>query len=65
MNDEKEILHGAAAIAEYMTDLGFQMTTRRCFDWIATRKIPHKKVGSQIISTKSAIRREFIDLLTG
>jgi len=30
-----EILHGAKKIADYMRQLGFEMTERRCFDWVA------------------------------
>jgi hypothetical protein len=58
---ENDILHGAAKIAEYMTQLGFGMTTRRCFDWVAAGRIPHTKVGVQIISSKSAIRERFLE----
>ena len=54
---ENDVLHGAAKIAEYMKQLGFDMTTRRCFDWVASGRIPHTKAGVQIISSKSAIRR--------
>ena len=57
---ENDVLHGAGKIAEYMTQLGFDMTTRRCFDWVASRRIPHTKVGVQIISSKSAIRDRFL-----
>jgi hypothetical protein len=57
---ENDVLHGAAKIAEYMTQLGFDMTTRRCFDWVASGRIPHTKVGAQIISSKSAIRERFL-----
>jgi len=57
---ENDILHGAMKIAEYMTQLGFDMTTRRCFDWVASGRIPHTKVGVQIISSKSAIRERFL-----
>jgi hypothetical protein len=56
-----DILHGVARIAEYMTQLGFDMTTRRCFDWVAAGRIPHTKVGVQIISSKSAIRERFLE----
>jgi hypothetical protein len=55
-----DILHGAARIAEYMRQLGFDMTERRCFDWVASGRIPHTKVGVQIISSKSAIRERFL-----
>ena len=57
---ENDILHGVAKIAEYMTQLGFDMTTRRCFDWVASGRIPHTKAGVQIISSKSAIRERFL-----
>ena len=60
---ENDILHGAMKIAEYMTQLGFDMTTRRCFDWVAAGRIPHTKVGVQIISTRSAIRERFLDAI--
>ena len=36
------------------------MTDRRCFDWVAAGRIPHTKVGVQIISTKSAIQERFL-----
>jgi hypothetical protein len=57
---ENDVLHGVAKIAEYMTQLGFDMTTRRCFDWVAAGRIPHTKVGVQVISSKSAIRERFL-----
>jgi len=57
---ENDILHGASKIAEYMTQLGFDMTTRRCFNWVAAGRIPRTKVGVQIISSKSAIRERFL-----
>ena len=60
---ENDILHGVANIAEYMSKLGFDMTTRRCFDWVAAGRIPHTKVGVQIISTRSAIRERFLDAI--
>lgn len=37
------------------------MTERRCFDWVAAGRIPHTKVGVQIISSKSAIRERFLE----
>jgi len=40
--------------------LGFEMTERRCFDWVAAGRIPHTKVGVGIISSKSAIRERFL-----
>jgi hypothetical protein len=60
---EDDILHGAAKIAEYMSQLGFNMTTRRCFDRVAAGRIPHTKVGVQIISSKSAIRERFLEAI--
>ena len=57
---ENDILHGVAKIAEYMRWLGFDMPTRRCFDWVAAGRIPHTKVGVQIVSSKSAIREHFL-----
>ena len=60
---ENDILHGVAKIAEYMSNLGFVMTPRRCFDWVAAGRIPHTKVGVQIISSRSAIRERFIDAI--
>ena len=57
---EKDVLHGAKKIADYMRQLGFEMTERRCFDWVAAGRIPHTKVGIQIISSKSAIRERFL-----
>ena len=32
---ENDILHGVKKIADYMRQLGFEMTERRCFDWVA------------------------------
>jgi len=60
---ENDVLHGAAKIAEYMKQLGFDMTTRRCFDWVASGRIPHTKAGVQIISSKSAIRERFLEAI--
>jgi hypothetical protein len=60
---ENDVLHGVAKIAEYMSKLGFDMTPRRCFDWVASGRIPHTKVGVQIISTRSAIRERFLDAI--
>jgi len=54
------ILHGVKKIADYMRQLGFDMTERRCFDWVAAGRIPHTKVGVGIISSKSAIRERFL-----
>ena len=60
LNDiENDVLHGAKKIADYMQKLGFDMTERRCFDWVAAGRIPHTKVGVGIISSKSAIRERF------
>jgi hypothetical protein len=36
------------------------MSDRRCFDWVAAGRIPHTKVGVQIVSSKSAIRDRFL-----
>jgi hypothetical protein len=58
---ENDILHGVARIAEYMQQLGFEMTARRCFDWVAAGRIPHTKVGVQIISSRTAIRERFLE----
>jgi hypothetical protein len=63
INIESDILHGVARIAEYMHKLGFDMNTRRCFDWVAAGRIPHTKVGAGIISSKSAIRERFIEAI--
>jgi len=62
LSDEiaSDILHGVKKIAEYMRQLGFDMTERRCFDWVAANRIPHTKVGVGIISSKSAIRERFL-----
>ena len=57
---ENDVLHGAKKIADYMRHLGFEMTERRCFDWVAAGRIPHNKVGVQIVSSKSAIRERFL-----
>jgi hypothetical protein len=57
---EHDILHGVVKIAAYMSQLGFEMSTRRCFDWVASGRIPHTKVGVQIISSKSALRERFL-----
>ena len=57
---ENDILHGVKKIAEYMRQLGFDMTERRCFDWVAADRIPHTKVGIQIVSSRSAIRDRFL-----
>lgn len=57
---ENDILHGVKRIADYMRQLGFEMTERRCFDWVAAGRIPHTKVGVAIISSKSAIRERFL-----
>jgi hypothetical protein len=57
---ENDILHGVKKIADYMRQLGFEMTERRCFDWVAAGRIPHTKVGVGIISSKSAIRERFL-----
>ena len=54
-----DILHGVKKIADYMRQLGFEITERRCFDWVAAGRIPHTKVGVGIISSKSAIRERF------
>jgi hypothetical protein len=40
---ENDILHRVKMIADYMWRLGFDMTERRCFDWVAacrTRRFP-------------------------
>jgi hypothetical protein len=58
-----DILHGARKIAEYMRQLGFEMTERRCFDWVAAGRIPHIKVGAGIISRKSAINERFLEAI--
>jgi hypothetical protein len=55
-----DILHGVKKIADYMRQLGFEMTERRCFDWVAAGRIPHTKVGVGIVSSKSAIRERFV-----
>ena len=60
---ENDVLHGVAKIAEYMRMLGFDMPTRRCFDWVAAGRIPHTKVGVQIVSSKSAIRERFLNAI--
>jgi hypothetical protein len=57
---EDQILHGVKKIAEFMRKLGFDMTERRCFEWIAAGRIPHTKVGVQIVSSKSAICERFL-----
>ena len=57
---ENDILHGVKKIADYTHQLGFDMTERRCFDWVAAGRIPHTKVGVQIVSSKSAIRDRFL-----
>ena len=59
-NISNDILHGVKKIADYMRQLGFEMTDRRCFDWVAGGRIPHTKVGVQIVSSKSAIRDRFL-----
>jgi hypothetical protein len=59
-NIASDILHGIKKIAEYMRQLGFEMTERRCFDWVAGGRIPHRKVGLGIISNESAIRERFL-----
>ena len=59
-NISNDILHGVKKIADYMRQLGFEMTDRRCFDWVAAGRIPHTKVGVQIVSSKSAIRERFV-----
>ena len=58
-----DILHGVKKIADYMRQLGFKMTERRCFDWVAAGRIPHTKVGVGIISSKSAIRERFVEAI--
>jgi hypothetical protein len=58
-----DILHGVKKIAEYMRELGFEMTERRCFDWVAAGRIPYTKVGVGIISRKSAIRERFLEAI--
>ena len=58
---ENEVLHGVRMIAAYMREIGFNMNDRRCFSWIAAGRIPHTKVGAQIISSKSAIRNRFLN----
>ena len=58
-----DILHGVKKIADYMRELGFDMTERRCFDWVAASRIPHTKVGVGIISSKSAIRDRFLEAI--
>jgi hypothetical protein len=58
-----DILHGVKKIADYMRQLGFEMTERRCFDWVAAGRIPHTKVGVGIISSKSAIRERFLQAI--
>ena len=58
-----DILHGVKKIADYMRQLGFEMTERRCFDWVAADRIPHTKVGVGIISSKSAIRERFLEAI--
>jgi hypothetical protein len=58
-----DILHGVKKIADYMRQLGFEMTERRCFDWVAAGRIPHTKVGVGIISSKSAIRERFVEAI--
>ena len=55
-----DILHGVKKIADYMRQLVFEMTERRCFDWVAAGRIPHTKVGVGIISSKSAICERFL-----
>ena len=60
---DNDILHGVKKIADYMKQLGFEMTDRRCFDWVAAGRIPHTKVGVGIISSKSAIRERFIQAI--
>jgi hypothetical protein len=59
-----DILHGIKKIADYMRQLGFDMTERRCFDWVAAGRIPHTKVGAGIISSKSAIGERFLRGMT-
>ena len=60
---EDDILHGVEMIADYMRRLGFEMTERRCFDWVAAGRIPHTKVGVGIVSSKSAIRERFLQAI--
>jgi hypothetical protein len=55
-----QILDGAKMIAEYLTHLGFpDMTEKKVFSWASDGRLPTKKIGARIVTTKRALQRHF------
>jgi hypothetical protein len=55
-----QILDGGKVIAQYMVHLGFaSMTEKKVFQWAANGRIPVKKIGNRLVTTKRAISQHF------
>src|SRR5690348_5906027 len=55
-----QILDGAKRIAEYLALLGFtEMTPKLVFCWASDGRLPVKKIGSRLVTTKRALHGHF------
>jgi hypothetical protein len=55
-----QLLDGAKAIQRYLVHLGFtEMTEKRVFHWAANGRLPVKKIGNRLVTTKRRLLRHF------
>ena len=55
-----QVLDGAKAIQRYLVHLGFtEMTEKRVFHWAANGRLPVKKIGNRLVTTKRRLLRHF------
>ncbi len=55
-----QILDGGKMIARYLVHLGFSdMTEKKVFQWAADGRLPTKKIGVRIVTTKRALQQHF------
>jgi hypothetical protein len=54
-----QILDGAKAIRQYLIYLGFEMTEKRVFHWASNGRLPVKRIGSPLVTSKRALLRHF------
>lgn len=55
-----QMLDGAKAIQGYLVHLGFSdMTEKRVFYLAANKRLPIKKIGSRLVTSKRALLRHF------
>ena len=60
-DDKGEVLRGAEKIAEFLRELLDEpdLKPAKVWQWAAYGRIPTRKMGANLVSTKSALRRHF------